>query len=89
MLLPSLPLRLSLLVFVICAMAIWIAGTSLSNYTDVLSDRLRRLPPLRTDAGDGRRASPPGCAGGASAGRSRPGLFDGRVRGGLSVSVGW
>jgi cation:H+ antiporter len=40
MLLPSLPLWLSLLVFVCCAVAIWIAGISLSNYTDVLSDRL-------------------------------------------------
>lgn len=40
MLLPSLPLWLSLLVFVGCAVGIWIAGISLSNYTDVLSDRL-------------------------------------------------
>ncbi len=40
MLLPSLPLWASLLLFVLCAVAIWIAGISLSNYTDVLSERL-------------------------------------------------
>jgi cation:H+ antiporter len=40
MLLPALPLGVALLVFVVCAVAIWIAGISLSNYTDVLSDRL-------------------------------------------------
>jgi len=38
--LPSLPLWASLLVFVLCAGAIWVAGIFLSNYTDVLSDRL-------------------------------------------------
>ncbi len=40
MLLPALPLALSVLVFVVCAAAIWVAGIALSNYTDVLSDRL-------------------------------------------------
>ena len=40
MLLPNLPLWASLLVFVLCAGAIWVAGIFLSNYTDVLSDRL-------------------------------------------------
>ncbi len=39
-LLPHLPLLVSLLVFLACALAIWIAGIALSNYTDVLSDRL-------------------------------------------------
>ena len=40
MFLPSLPVWASLLVFVACAVAIWVAGVFLSNYTDVLSDRL-------------------------------------------------
>ena len=40
MLLPHLPLAASLAVFVACAAAIWIAGVSLSNYTEVLSHRL-------------------------------------------------
>ena len=40
MFLPSLPLWASLLIFVLCAGAIWVAGIFLSNYTDVLSDRL-------------------------------------------------
>ena len=40
MFLPSLPLWASLLVFCACAVAIWVAGIFLSNYTDVLSDRL-------------------------------------------------
>lgn len=40
MFLPSLPLWASLLVFVACAAAIWVAGVVLSNYTDVLSERL-------------------------------------------------
>ncbi len=40
MFLPHLPLWASLLVFVLCAGAIWFAGIFLSNYTDVLSDRL-------------------------------------------------
>jgi cation:H+ antiporter len=38
--LPQLPLAVSLLVFVVCAAVIWVAGISLSNYTDVVSDRL-------------------------------------------------
>jgi len=38
--LPHLPLWASLLTFVLCAGAIWVAGIFLSNYTDVLSDRL-------------------------------------------------
>jgi cation:H+ antiporter len=38
--LPSLPLWASLLTFALCAGAIWVAGINLSNYTDVLSDRL-------------------------------------------------
>ncbi len=37
-LLPHLPLLVSLLVFLACALAIWVAGIALSNYTDVLSD---------------------------------------------------
>ena len=41
MLLPNLPLGLSLLIFVVCAGAIWVAGIFLSNYTDVLAERLR------------------------------------------------
>jgi cation:H+ antiporter len=41
MFLPSLPLWASLLIFCSCAGAIWVAGIYLSNYTDVLSDRLR------------------------------------------------
>ncbi len=40
MFLPSLPLWASVLVFVLCAASIWVAGIFLSNYTDVLSDRL-------------------------------------------------
>ncbi len=40
MLLPEVSLRLALVVFVACAAAIWVAGVFLSNYTDVLSDRL-------------------------------------------------
>jgi len=40
MLLPHLPLALALLVFLASAVAIWVAGIKLSNYTDVLSDRL-------------------------------------------------
>jgi cation:H+ antiporter len=40
MILPSLPLWAAVLVFVLCAAAIWVAGIFLSNYTDVLSDRL-------------------------------------------------
>ena len=39
-LLPNLPLELSLLIFVVCAGAIWVAGIFLSNYTDVLAERL-------------------------------------------------
>jgi cation:H+ antiporter len=39
-LLPTLPLWASLLTFCLCAGAIWVAGIYLSNYTDVLSDRL-------------------------------------------------
>jgi cation:H+ antiporter len=39
-LLPHLPLALALLVFAASAVAIWVAGIKLSNYTDVLSDRL-------------------------------------------------
>ncbi|MDX6574017.1 MAG: cation:H+ antiporter [Gaiellales bacterium] len=40
MLLPHVPLAVALLVFVACGAAIWFAGVTLSNYTDVLSDRL-------------------------------------------------
>ena len=40
MVLPTLPLWASLLTFCLCAGAIWVAGIFLSNYTDVLSDRL-------------------------------------------------
>ena len=40
MFLPHLPQWASLLVFVLCAAAIWFAGIFLSNYTDVLSERL-------------------------------------------------
>jgi cation:H+ antiporter len=40
MTLPDLPLWAALLTFVLCAAAIWVAGVFLSNYTDVLSDRL-------------------------------------------------
>lgn len=40
MLLPHLSLLVSSLVFVACAAAIWVAGVFLSNYTDVLADRL-------------------------------------------------
>jgi len=40
MFLPSLPLWASLLVFASCAVAIWVAGVFLSNYTDVLATRL-------------------------------------------------
>jgi cation:H+ antiporter len=40
MLLPTLPLWSSVLVFLACAVAIWVAGIQLSNYTDVLADRL-------------------------------------------------
>jgi cation:H+ antiporter len=39
-LLPHLPLALALLVFLASAVAIWVAGITLSNYTDVLSERL-------------------------------------------------
>lgn len=38
--LPSLPAWANVLVFIGCAAAIWIAGTYLSNSTDILSDRL-------------------------------------------------
>ena len=40
MILPSLPLWADLVVFTGCAVAIWVAGIFLSNYTDVLSQRL-------------------------------------------------
>ena len=39
-LLPHLPFWADLLVFVACAVVIWLAGISLSNTTDVLADRL-------------------------------------------------
>ena len=39
-LLPTLPIWAELLVFVASAGVIWVAGTSLSDYTDILSDRL-------------------------------------------------
>jgi cation:H+ antiporter len=39
-LLPHLPLWTNALVFVACAVTIWVAGIYLSNYTDVLADRL-------------------------------------------------
>jgi cation:H+ antiporter len=39
-LLPHLPLWAAVLVFLACAGAIWVAGVYLSNYTDVLADRL-------------------------------------------------
>ncbi len=38
--LPSLPVWANVLIFIGCAAGIWIAGTYLSNSTDVLSDRL-------------------------------------------------
>ncbi len=38
--LPSLPVWANVLVFVGCAAGIWVAGSYLSNSTDVLSDRL-------------------------------------------------
>jgi cation:H+ antiporter len=40
MLLPHLSLGIALLVFTVAAGAIWAAGITLSNYTDVLADRL-------------------------------------------------
>ena len=40
MLLPELSLPIAVLVFLACAAAIWVAGISLSDYTDVLADRL-------------------------------------------------
>lgn len=40
MFLPNLPLAAALAVFFGCAVAIWVAGVFLSNYTDVLSERL-------------------------------------------------
>ena len=40
MLLPKLPLVVALLLFVLSAVAIWLAGIGLSDYTDVLADRL-------------------------------------------------
>ncbi len=39
-LLPDLPLWAELLLFVAAAVVIWVAGISLSNYTDILADRL-------------------------------------------------
>jgi cation:H+ antiporter len=39
-LLPELSLPIAVLVFLACAAAIWVAGISLSDYTDVLADRL-------------------------------------------------
>jgi cation:H+ antiporter len=39
-LLPTLPFWAELLVFLASAVVIWVAGTSLSNYTDILADRL-------------------------------------------------
>jgi cation:H+ antiporter len=39
-LLPALPFWAELLVFIASAVIIWVAGTSLSNYTDILADRL-------------------------------------------------
>ena len=38
--LPHLPFGAELAVFVACAAAIWVAGSFLSNYTDILADRL-------------------------------------------------
>lgn len=40
MLLPELSLPAALAVFALCAAAIWAAGIALSNYTDILADRL-------------------------------------------------
>ena len=40
MLLPQLALPINLLIFLLSAVAIWLAGIALSNYTDVLADRL-------------------------------------------------
>ncbi|MEP6796572.1 MAG: sodium:calcium antiporter [Lapillicoccus sp.] len=39
-LLPKLPLAIELLIFAASAVTIWVAGISLSNYTDILADRL-------------------------------------------------
>ncbi len=39
-LLPQLPLLVELLIFVASAATIWVAGIPLSNYTDILADRL-------------------------------------------------
>src|SRR6476661_9043009 len=39
-LLPHLPLGIELLIFVGAAAVIWVAGIPLSNYTDILADRL-------------------------------------------------
>jgi cation:H+ antiporter len=38
--LPDLPFGADLVVFVACAVAIWVAGIFLSNHTDILADRL-------------------------------------------------
>jgi len=38
--LPHLPFGAELVIFVACAVAIWVAGIFLSNYTDILADRL-------------------------------------------------
>ncbi|AZI59304.1 sodium:calcium antiporter [Nakamurella antarctica] len=38
--LPSLPFWADLLIFIASAAVIWVAGSSLANYTDILSDRL-------------------------------------------------
>jgi cation:H+ antiporter len=38
--LPHLPFGIELLVFAACAVVIWVAGIFLSNYTDILADRL-------------------------------------------------
>jgi len=37
----SLPLLLLLLIFLVAAVAVWIAGVQLSNTTDVLSSRFK------------------------------------------------
>jgi len=39
-LLPGVPFAADLVIFVVCVAVIWIAGSRLSNSTDVLSDRL-------------------------------------------------
>ena len=87
-LLTGVPFAADLVIFVVCAVVIWVAGVRLSNSTDVLSDRLHlgsalgglillavatNLPSLRSPSARRRPASSTWpSATSSAASRSRP-----------------